>query len=581
MGCKQSSSIKEKDGPPAPQQPATAAENGNLAPPTAAGGVPAGPPHISSKKLMDGMKQSGIANSRINRTGLISDNYEVDSAVLGTGINGAVRVGTHKSTGRKVAIKTLSTENISPKKAHMLHNEVSIYLSLDHPNIAKLFEVYEDEKAVHLVMELCTGKELYDRLASRKKYSEADAAKVTSQMLSAINYCHNHRICHRDLKLENWVYANASENAPLKLIDFGFSRIFNPGVPMTAMHGTVYYVSPEVLEGCYNEECDIWSIGVIVYMLLSGSPPFNGSSDHEILTKIRKGEFSFEGPRWEGISETAKDFIRTLLKPVPEERPKAEEAAKHRWIQEGEETPSASKSIDVSVLNSIYKFASANHVKRAALALIAYQFSSDEVEALEKEFKKLDTNKSGTISLTQLTTLLTEHLQISESEARKVFERLDQNSNHEIHYTEFLAATLQTKFVLKENEIREAFKRFDVDKTGVISEANLRAVLGEHARDVDIDALLAQCPATGGKGIDFETFMALLTQDEPVCGSKPAEADSSRPEKSSSQVSVIRQVSNSLLRLVEDSAAARGDSGAGAGGFAGRERVTMPDFKGD
>jgi len=235
--------------------------------------------------------------------------YDFTDQVLGTGISGSVRVATHKETGRKYAIKTLQTAGIAPKKTAMLHNEVCIYLQLDHPNIAKLIEVYEDSSAIHLVMELCTGKELYDRLANKKKYSELDAQKVTKEMLSAINYCHKHRICHRDLKLENWVYASGRDEAALKLIDFGFSRIFNPGIPMTAMHGTVYYVSPEVMDGCYREKCDIWSIGVIVYMLLSGSPPFNGSHDHEILVKIKRGKFTFEGPRWEGISDLAKNFI--------------------------------------------------------------------------------------------------------------------------------------------------------------------------------------------------------------------------------------------------------------------------------
>eukprot|EP00918_Siedleckia_nematoides_P106076 GHVU01231567.1.p1 GENE.GHVU01231567.1~~GHVU01231567.1.p1 ORF type:complete len:386 (+),score=71.78 GHVU01231567.1:567-1724(+) len=305
----------------------------------------------SSGNLMEKVKQAGVLHSSRIREGPISDYYDISSIVLGTGISGAVRIATRRDNGLQFAVKTLSTEPGNSKRLAMVHNEVKIYLKLDHPNIAKLREVFEDSVGIHLVMELCTGKELYDSLASRKKYSENDAKNVTRQMLSAVNYCHKHSICHRDLKLENWVYADPREDAPLKLIDFGFSRLFNRGIPMTAMHGTVYYVSPEVMDGCYREKCDIWSIGVIVYMLLSGNPPFNGTQDHSILIKIRKARVSFEGPRWGGISDAAKDFVASLLVKDPERRPSAEEALQHPWLVE--ERGGTDIPIDVSVLQNM------------------------------------------------------------------------------------------------------------------------------------------------------------------------------------------------------------------------------------
>jgi calcium-dependent protein kinase len=229
-----------------------------------------------------------IRTARIIKNATVYERYDfVFDRILGTGISGEVREAINKTTSERVAIKTLSTVNLTPKKFEMLCQECDIYIRMDHPNICKLFEVYEDESAVHLVMELCSGKELYERLATLRRYTERDAAAVAMQMLEAINYCHAHNVCHRDLKLENWVYASPAADSPLKLIDFGMSKVFNEGVPLTAIHGTVYYVAPEVLTGKYDKACDIWSLGVITYMLLSGSPPFAGQQDYEIIRMLR------------------------------------------------------------------------------------------------------------------------------------------------------------------------------------------------------------------------------------------------------------------------------------------------------
>lgn len=499
--------------------------------------------YSSSKKLTEKVKKKTIMHSRIIR-GDIKKFYVFDNTVLGTGISGAVRKARHISTNRMFAVKSLSTQNISPKKASMLYNEVAIYLQLDHPNIAKLFEVYEDETAIHLVMEQCTGKELYDRLATKRKYSENDAINVTKQMLSAISYCHSHRICHRDLKLENWVYADMSENAALKLIDFGFSRIFNPGVPMTAMHGTVYYVSPEVMDGCYTQFCDIWSIGVIVYMLLSGSPPFNGNADHEILVKIKKGTFSMEGHRWNGISLLAKQFVSHLLRKNPKERPSAEAALKYAWLNQHH---SIDVDIDINVLKSMQKFAAGSAMKRAALALISLSMDTKEVEDLEKLFKKIDSDGNGTIKLEELAAVLKEKLNISDEEALRIFKRMDQTGDSEIHYSEFLASTLQARVVLDESWIRQAFQRFDVDNTGYISLSNLKEIFGERYDDIRIKEILDSCDLNHSGDIDYDEFLAAITRDDAY----PPSLLPSQENKETENGKINRPLSKSLLEVMD------------------------------
>jgi calcium-dependent protein kinase len=172
---------------------------------------------------------------------------------------------------------------------------------MDHPNIIKLYEVFEDNRYIHLIMELSTGGELFDRILDRitKKnlYTEKEAASIFKQMMSAICYCHAQSICHRDLKPENLLLGSPAEDAPIKVIDFGLSKIFNSSNhKMSTKVGTAYYVSPEVLAGDYDEKCDIWSAGVILYILLTGEPPFNGANDNEIYKKIIAKKFSFPSP---------------------------------------------------------------------------------------------------------------------------------------------------------------------------------------------------------------------------------------------------------------------------------------------
>ena len=506
------------------------------------------PGHVTDRITSE---ERSVRTARIIRNVSIFTRYDFSQAkMLGTGISGEVVEAVSKLSGRRVAVKTLCTQNLSGRRLEMLLNEVEIYLRLDHPNICKLLEVYEDNSAIRLVMELCTGRELYERLSDKKRYSERDAAQVTRQMLEAIAYCHSHQICHRDLKLENFVYADASADANLKLIDFGFSKLYNPGMPMTAMHGTIYYVAPEVLEGSYDQECDVWSIGVIVYMLLSGLPPFAAQMDHEIIAKIRRAEVSFESSRWSGISIGAKDFVRYLLEKDPKIRPSAKEAAKHPWMKSmlssssvksvaslkvqgsaaslangatrsGSGTISTPPSIeeedepiiDVNVLDNMRKFAKSNAMKRAALGLIAFSLAPGEMENLEKEFRAIDTEGNGTITISQLTLVLTKMLRMSETEATAVFNSIDQTGNNEIHYTEFLAASLQAKLARHEKYVREAFQRFDLQGSGFISLENLRDVLGDSYHGIDVAEILKEVDYKHTGKIDYEEFMRAVVFD--------------------------------------------------------------------
>ena len=250
----------------------------------------------------------------------IKENYEILSQ-LGKGGYGRVLAVRHKKTGVIRACKFISKTKIKERDLNRTRLELKILKKADHPNIVKIYEIYETENSLYIIMEKCNGGELFDKIidniGKKKMFSEKEAAKILIQIMSAINYCHKNGICHRDLKPENILLLNKEDNRnyQIKLIDFGLSHLING--KQRSRVGTAYYVSPEVLKGEYTEKCDIWSAGVILCILLTGEPPFNGPDDNVIYNKIRNYCYNFSD-KWKSISNEVKDLISHML--VPENR---------------------------------------------------------------------------------------------------------------------------------------------------------------------------------------------------------------------------------------------------------------------
>jgi len=322
-------------------------------------------------------------------------------------------------------------------------------------------------------MELC-GCELYGRLCERKVYRERDAADVMLQMLQAVSYLHSHRIVHRDLKLENWMYGEAEGDDRLRLIDFGFSRILDCAEETLDMPcGTLHYTSPEVLSRKYTSQCDMWSLGVICYMLLIGRPPFTGTNNLKIARAIIHGEFARDG-RWDSLSANARDLLQQLLQKNASLRLDATRALAHPWITGAGGGPC---DIGVDVLRSLRKFAKGSHLRRAALTVLAYSLTSRELQDLEKTFLAFDRTGRGTITLDQLAEAMHTHLEVSSQEVQRIFESFDFAANdEELHYTPFIAALLATRVKLHEDKVRAAFEAFDRDGTGFITAESLRGM---------------------------------------------------------------------------------------------------------
>ncbi|XP_073990439.1 calcium/calmodulin-dependent protein kinase I isoform X4 [Rhodnius prolixus] len=229
------------------------------------------------------------------------------------------------------AVKMIDKKALKGKE-DSLENEIKVLRRLTHPNIVQLLETFEDKQKVYLIMELVTGGELFDRIVEKGSYTEKDASDLIRQVLEAVNYMHEQGVVHRDLKPENLLYYSPDEDSKIMISDFGLSKMEDSGIMATAC-GTPGYVAPEVLaQKPYGKAVDVWSIGVISYILLCGYPPFYDENDANLFAQILKGEFEFDSPYWDDISDYAKDFIRQLMCVDVSKRFSCRQALQHPWI---------------------------------------------------------------------------------------------------------------------------------------------------------------------------------------------------------------------------------------------------------
>jgi len=283
-------------------------------------------------------------NSSTAATSITGNNieykYHVDPFVLGTGHHGSVRECIDRMTGERYAVKSIrkSDPAVNPRG---LAREIAFLREVKHPGIVQLVDVFEDADYVHLVTDLCEGGELFDEIVYKSNtengslcFTEEEASRVIYQILRAVSYMHEQNIVHRDIKPENILYEAFDEDSPIKIIDFGLSRKHYHGQepPMTSLVGTPYYIAPEVLSKKYDRSCDLWSVGVITYILLCGYPPFNGSNNKEVYNSVRRGRLSFPSCDWSSSTRDAREFIRKLIHRDPQRRMTAEQALNHRWI---------------------------------------------------------------------------------------------------------------------------------------------------------------------------------------------------------------------------------------------------------
>mmetsp|Transcript_20689 Transcript_20689/g.34816 ORF Transcript_20689/g.34816 Transcript_20689/m.34816 type:complete len:388 (+) Transcript_20689:161-1324(+) len=386
MGCKQSVPAESTAAPEPVVKPTPSSPKGNS--PRNSQFKASGPVNAKAKA------KAVSTAAKSNKGPLSFDETFTLGKVLGEGAFSVVRAATNKQTGQNVAIKCIAKKNLSAEDETALKQEVEILKMLDHPHILKCYGFFDEPGMFYLPTEIMEGGELFDRIVKKTYYNEKEARDLILILISTIGYCHSKNIVHRDLKPENLLLAGFEDDSHIKLADFGFAIQTDGYVSLKTQCGTPGYVAPEILSTQrYGKSVDMWSIGVITYILLGGYPPFHDDNQKALFKKIKNAEYEFHEEYWSEVSEEAKDLIRHLLKINPVERYTAEEALNHPWmLREGDEL--ALRTLDTS-LSQFKKFHATRKFKAAAKAIIATQRMSKIMDGLKGTSENVASDNSG------------------------------------------------------------------------------------------------------------------------------------------------------------------------------------------
>jgi len=469
-----------------------------------------------------------------NRSGMSpQEYYEVDPELLGSGAFGTVARCVRKSTKREHVMKTMQKDGLPDEE--MLRNEIKIQSDLDHPHVCRIYDVFEDPAKIYIVLEMCKGGELSDFSLEDAVTRELDSHVVMQQVMMAVCHIHKKGICHRDIKLENFLLQHRDVPVGLnqvKMVDFGFATSFKRGErSMHTMCGTDLFMAPEVCTGeGYSEKCDIWSCGVMLYTLLCGAPPFDGDDREAILARAARGGPSFEDPSWRKVKPTAKLAICTMCMLDIDKRASAEAVLVSPWMKAGEQEmrrrhPSMFAGMTTfaeenNVVDRFRRFSQLSALARGILYQIAHNVDGAQVEQLRRTFELLDADKDGTVSVEEIVACLQTECGIDCDGLRHVFELVDSKScggsGGGVCYTDFIAVMMGPSECMQREACMEAFIAMDRDGSKQIGRDEIRDFLTSGAveqgavDEAELEEVFSKADTDGDGHVDFEEFMAML-----------------------------------------------------------------------
>ncbi|XVE81146.1 hypothetical protein DITRI_Ditri15bG0039200 [Diplodiscus trichospermus] len=434
---------------------------------------------------------------------------------LGRGEFGITHECFDLETGEAFACKKISKAKLRTEiDIEDVRREVEIMRHLPkHPNIVAFREAFEDKEAVYLVMELCHGGELFDRIVAKGHYTERAAATVIKTILEIVKVCHEHGVIHRDLKPENFLLADASENAPIKAIDFGLSIFYQPGERFSDFVGSPYYMAPEVLRRNYSKEIDIWSIGVILYILLCGVPPFWADTEQGIAHAIVKGNIDFERDPWPKVSDAAKDLVKSMLDPNPYSRMTVQEVLELPWIQNYNHAPNV--NLGENVRTRIKQFSLMNKFKKKVLRVVADNLPNEEIDSIVEMFRMMDTDENGNLSFEELRDGLKKigH-SVADPDVQMLMYAADIDESGTLSCEEFVTMAVHLKRIGNDEHLSQAFRYFDKNQSGFIEFEELQEALLQddfgHTDEQLIKDIMQDVDKDKDGRISYQEFKAMM-----------------------------------------------------------------------
>ena len=452
---------------------------------------------------------------------LPSKKYKILSK-LGSGSFGNVFLAENKYTKEKVAMKIIKKANKDLLSDGEIKDEIDILKNLEHPDIVRIIESFNTRESYVLVTEYCEGGELYDQV--KNQLSETQIAVIFKQLLSGLAYLHSHNIVHRDLKLENILIQEIEKSKTtgedlfnIKIIDFGTARIFSSKKKPQSIVGSSYYIAPEVLRQHYNKECDLWSVGVILYMFIVGHAPFDGCDDEEITGNIQKGIYKKDERRWKKASKEVKELIQKLLIYNPKKRLTALEALKHPWFKLADSNilyDNVPKNEVIECIRNLLTYNISSKLEELVLAYIIHSIPRPrQAKSAIKLFKLVNEVGDGKLQKKELkkTLLLfvTEDF-LDKYDFEEQFWLIDGDKKGYINYEEFLRACLPRKKILTDKILKYAFNYFDPKNTGFITKKKMKSFFGNKVDEKTFKVIFDEIDIDKDGKINFSDFKAML-----------------------------------------------------------------------
>ena len=483
---------------------------------------------LIEKKKMGSQIYKDELNLKITLNTIIEENYGFPSqkykvlSRLGDGSYGTVYLAINIITKQNFAMKKINKVKENEIDDMEIKNEIDILSKLDHPNIVKIIEFYSTPKAYYIITDFCSCGELYNQL--KHEYTENQLAVLFYQVLSGLSYLHSKNIVHRDLKLENILISEIEKDNNtndkyfwVKIIDFGTAKIFEKNKNEKAVVGSSYYIAPEVLHKNYNEKCDTWSIGVILYMLIVGKAPFDGQNDEEIIENIEKGEYNSKHKKLLNSSFEVQDLLKKLLEINVNKRLSSSDALKHSWFKKFN-AKSLYSNIEESkiiiYLNRLRHFKINSKFQQMVLAFIVHNIpNNNESKDILKIFRMFNTNDDGKLSKKELFNGLIKYF--NEKEIKKeiddIFLLLDGANRGFIEYEEFLRATLDQNILLSDENLVYAFNFFDKENCGRISVEKIKKFfVDDNVSENVFRNIFNEIDSNKDGEIDFQEFKDMM-----------------------------------------------------------------------